>query len=111
MPEKLHYRLKRDKLPGGDEIWTGYISLPTQRFHNGRAIPGKPIKLKATESSPRKAMGSTTKAAMKLLNNPMIRDLLPPGTQSAIAVASKLVANKKLKKVGKKAYKLLKSLW
>lgn len=118
MPQKITYRLKRDKLPGGDEIWTGYLSIPTVTAvpgMPGMLRPGKPIKLKATEKSPGNAMGSATSAAMKLLDNPMVRDLLPPGTQSAIAVAKKLVsskaAGKAIKGATKAATSFLKSLW
>ena len=105
---KLFWRVKRDKLPGGDSVYSGFLEIPT-------LTPGKFIKLKATESSPLRAMDSTTSAAMKLLANPMVRDLLPPGADTAIAVATKIVRSKKARKavktVTRKAKKFLKSLW
>lgn len=105
---KMKWRLKMDKLPGGDAVFTGFLEIPT-------IFPGKPIKLKATEKTPAKAMDSTTDAALRLLDNPMVRDLLPPGSQTAIAIAKKLVRTKKakkfLKKATSKAKKFLKNLW
>ena len=105
---KIKWKMKRDALPGGDAIFTGQLEIPT-------VIPGKFIKLKATEATPTEAMDSTTQAAFNLLKNPVVRDLLPPGSQSAIAVAKKLVRTKKakkyLKKATSKAKKFLKSLW
>ncbi len=105
---RIKWRLKQDRLPGGDAVYTGWLDIPT-------TTPGKFIKLKATEKTPKKAMTSVTNAAWKLLANPVVRDLLPPGTQSAIAIAKKLIRTKKAKKfvvkATKKAYNFLKSLW
>jgi len=109
MPNKgrIHWRVKQDRLPGGDAVYTGWLDIPLRT--------GKVIKLKATERTPTEAMDSVTSAAVKLLDNPMIRDLLPPGTNTAIMIAKKLVRTKKarkfVKKAGKKVYNFLKSLW
>ena len=95
--------LKRDKQPGGDELYTGWMEIPTW--------PGqKNIKLKATEASPEKAMQSITKQAGSLLKNPIIQALVPPQAKAALAVVTKLVGKKAIKTVKKAAKKFVKSL-
>ncbi len=123
----IQYRIK--KTPDGYE---GLIALPTslsavmrnavQRMPAEQAKPfkkqlatmvAKPLATKAAAEDPASAIENAAALAKRIAENPLVADLLPPGTQSAIAAAEKVAqavkdgtAAELLKKAGSPLTKL-----
>lgn len=107
------------KLPNG--LYEGMITL-TPQTAAGPWSPSKPLRMKAQGKSKAAALAKASSVADKILANPLIRDALPPGSQTALAAVkylSKSAAAGKLEKAAKKIvgkgakrlFKKLKKFW
>jgi hypothetical protein len=108
------------KLPGGH--YAGMITLvPTRPLPSGHPA-GKPIRLVAKSRTKAGALAKAASVAEKLLKNPILSSVMPPGTGAAIkavsflsksAAAGKLekAAKKYVGKGAKRLFKSLSSLW
>ncbi len=92
----------------GDGSFEGFVTLPVgltqlRAAARGLAVPtgGKRLALKATGDSRAAALESAASLADQILSNPLVRDILPPGTNTAISAIKMLSKGALAGKLGK----------
>ena len=87
-----------------DGTWEGMVSF-TPIANAGKFKAGKTVKLSAKAKTQAKALAKASSVADAIINNPILKAALPPGSSTAIKAIkylSKSAVKGKLKKAAKK---------